>query len=80
MDELVETYGEDRKTRVIERSVDNFSPADLVPHQSSVVTLTRHGYIKRQPVEPSVPSDAAARASRASSARTARPRSKRRTA
>ncbi len=51
MDELVETYGEDRKTRVIERSVDNFSPADLVPHQSSVVTLTRHGYIKRQPVD-----------------------------
>ena len=51
MDELVETYGEDRKSRVIERSVDNFSPADLVPHQSSVVTLTRHGYIKRQPVD-----------------------------
>ena len=51
MDELVETYGEDRKTRVIEKSVDNFSAADLVPHQSSVVTLTRHGYIKRQPVD-----------------------------
>lgn len=51
MDELVETYGEDRKSRVIERSVDNFSTADLVPHQSSVVTLTRHGYIKRQPVD-----------------------------
>ncbi|MYJ02338.1 MAG: DNA topoisomerase 4 subunit A, partial [Chloroflexi bacterium] len=50
MDELVETYGEDRKSRVIERSVDNFSPADLVPHQSSVVTLTPHGYIKRQPL------------------------------
>lgn len=51
MDELVETFGEDRRTRVIERSVDNFSPADLVPHQSSVITLTRHGYIKRQPVD-----------------------------
>ncbi len=51
MDELVETYGEDRKTRIIEKSVDNFSAADLVPHQSSVVTLTRHGYIKRQPVD-----------------------------
>ncbi len=51
MDELVETYGEARKTRVIEKSVDNFSAADLVPHQSSVVTLTRHGYIKRQPVD-----------------------------
>ena len=51
MDELVETYGEVRRTRVIEKSVDNFSAADLVPHQSSVVTLTRHGYIKRQPVD-----------------------------
>lgn len=51
MDELVETFGEERKTRVIHRSVDDFSPADLVPHQSSVVTLTRHGYIKRQPVD-----------------------------
>lgn len=51
MDELVESYGEERKTRVIERSVETFSEADLVPHQSSVVTLTRHGYIKRQPVE-----------------------------
>lgn len=51
MDELVETYGEERKTRIVERSVDNFSPADLVPHQSSVVTLTQNGYIKRQPVD-----------------------------
>ncbi len=51
MDELVETYGEERKTRVIAKSVETFSEADLVPHQSSVVTLTRHGYIKRQPVD-----------------------------
>lgn len=51
MDELVETYGEERKTRVIPKSVEQFSEADLVPHQSSVVTLTRHGYIKRQPVD-----------------------------
>ncbi len=51
MDELVETYGEERKTRVISKSVEQFSEADLVPHQSSVVTLTRHGYIKRQPVD-----------------------------
>ncbi len=51
MDELVETFGEERKTRVIAKSVEAFSEADLVPHQSSVVTLTRHGYIKRQPVD-----------------------------
>ena len=51
MDELVETYGEERKTRVIAKSVETFSEADLVPHQSSVITLTRHGYIKRQPVD-----------------------------
>ena len=51
MDELVETYGQDRKTRIVERSVELFSEADLVPHQASVVTLTRNGYIKRQPVD-----------------------------
>ena len=51
LDELVETYGNDRKTQIISRSVEEFSEADLVPHQASVVTLTRHGYIKRQAVD-----------------------------
>ena len=51
LDELVETYGDDRKTQIISRSVEEFSEADLVPHQASVVTLTRHGYIKRQAVD-----------------------------
>ncbi len=51
MDELVEAYGEERRTRVVAKAVDQFSEADLVPHQSSVVTLTRNGYIKRQPVD-----------------------------
>ena len=51
LDELVETYGSERKTQIIPNSVDEFSEADLVPHQASVVTLTRHGYIKRQAVD-----------------------------
>ena len=51
LDELVETYGSERKTQIISRSVEEFSEADLVPHQASVVTLTRHGYIKRQAVD-----------------------------
>ena len=50
-DELVELYGEDRRSRIFPHSVSEFSEADLVPHQASVVTLTRHGYIKRQPVD-----------------------------
>ena len=51
LDELVETYGTERKTQIIDQSVEQFSEADLVPHQPSVVTLTRHGYIKRQAVD-----------------------------
>ncbi len=51
LDELVEIYGTDRKTEIIPRSVEEFSGADLVPHQASVVTLTRQGYIKRQAVD-----------------------------
>ena len=51
LDELVEMYNTERKTQIIDRSVEQFSEADLVPHQASVVTLTRHGYIKRQAVD-----------------------------
>lgn len=51
MEELVEVYGTDRRTKIIDNSVEEYSEADLIPHQASVVTLTREGYIKRQAVD-----------------------------
>ena len=51
IDELIETYGAERRTQIIDRSIETFSEADLIPHQASVIALTRRGYIKRQPVD-----------------------------
>ena len=51
IDEITESYGTERKTQVIARDVGTLDEIDLIAHQASVVTLTRQGYIKRQPVD-----------------------------
>ena len=51
LDEITEVYGEARKTKIVPRDVGTLEELDLVPHQASVITLTRQGYIKRQPVD-----------------------------
>ena len=51
IDEITESYGEERKTLVIARDVGTPDELDLIAHQASVITLTRQGYIKRQPVD-----------------------------
>ncbi|PIS41994.1 MAG: DNA gyrase subunit A, partial [Candidatus Kerfeldbacteria bacterium CG08_land_8_20_14_0_20_42_7] len=45
--ELVEKYGNDRKTDVIKGKVGEFSQEDLIPNEATIVMLTRDGYIKR---------------------------------
>ncbi len=45
--ELVEKFGDSRKTKVIARGVKDFSVEDLVPNEEAVVFMTRDGYIKR---------------------------------
>jgi DNA gyrase subunit A len=47
LQELEEKYGDDRKTKVIAHGVQEFSVEDLVPNETTVVTMTRDGYIKR---------------------------------
>jgi len=45
--DLDQKYGDERRTRVIANGVKDFSVEDLVPNETTVVTMTRDGYIKR---------------------------------
>jgi DNA gyrase subunit A len=49
--EIAQKYGDERKTEIVEADASDFREEDLVPHQESVVTLSRRGYIKRTPLE-----------------------------
>ena len=45
--EMVEAYGDDRRTVVSDEEVGNFIAEDLIPEEMMVVTVTHQGYIKR---------------------------------
>ena len=45
---LKEKFGDDRKTKVYKGKVGEFSEEDLIPNETTVVTITNTGYIKRQ--------------------------------
>jgi len=45
---LKEKYADERRTKVYKSKVGEFSDEDLIPNESTVVTLTDTGYIKRQ--------------------------------
>lgn len=45
--ELVEKYGDDRRTRIVKGGVQNISAEDLVPDEDSMLVLTQGGYVKR---------------------------------
>lgn len=47
--EIKETYGDDRRTEIID-AADEFLPEDLIAPEDMVVTVTHSGYIKRNPV------------------------------
>lgn len=50
-DELLrvkEKYGDERKTRVYKQKVGEFSEEDLIADETTIVTITDSGYIKRQ--------------------------------
>ena len=44
---LVETHGDDRRTKVVKGKVDEFSEEDLVTNTETFVTISREGYVKR---------------------------------
>lgn len=47
--ELKETYGDERRTEIID-AVDEILPEDLIAPEDMAVTVTHSGYIKRNPV------------------------------
>ncbi len=47
LEELVEKYGDDRRTKIIRGGVQNISVEDLVPDEESMLLLTQGGYVKR---------------------------------
>jgi DNA gyrase subunit A len=50
--EIKERFGDERRTKVVVREIEEIAEADLIPHEETIITLTRGGYIKR--INPSV--------------------------
>ena len=50
--DLAQTYGDERKTRVIKGGIGEFRQEDLIPNKEAIITITSDGYIKR--MNPSV--------------------------
>jgi DNA gyrase subunit A len=48
--ELKRTYGDGRRTRIIEEEKAKFAEEDLVVEEDVLITITQRGYIKRVPV------------------------------
>ena len=46
--ELKEKYGDERKTKISNKAVGDFTDMDLIPNEQVVVTMTVGNYIKRQ--------------------------------
>ncbi|HUT22586.1 MAG TPA: DNA gyrase subunit A [Candidatus Bipolaricaulota bacterium] len=49
--EIKEKYGDERRTQIVPGGVGEFAQEDLVPNESTIVVITRDGYIKRVPPE-----------------------------
>jgi DNA gyrase subunit A len=45
--EIIEKYGDDRRTRIMKKGATTLNAEDLVPDEESVLVLTSGGYIKR---------------------------------
>ena len=46
-EELMEKYGDERRTKIIKSGIKEFSMEDLIPDAQAVVMMTKDGYIKR---------------------------------
>lgn len=49
--EIKEKYKDARRTKIVQQTLGEFSEKDLVPNENVVVTITKGGYIKRQPID-----------------------------
>ena len=48
---IKEKYADQRRTKIFRNAVDEFSQEDLIPDESTIVVITKDGYIKRLPPE-----------------------------
>lgn len=48
LDDIKNKYADDRRTRVYKQKIGEFSEEDLVADESTIVTVTEGGYVKRQ--------------------------------
>ena len=49
--EMKEKYGDERRTKVVEGGLKEFTVTDFVPDEETIITLSNDGYIKRLPPE-----------------------------
>lgn len=49
--EITEKYGDNRRTKIYARGLEDFSEEDLIPNENVLITITKTGYIKRVPKE-----------------------------
>jgi DNA gyrase subunit A len=47
LQEVKETYGDERRTKIFKKRIGEFSEEELVPEEDVIVTITESGYIKR---------------------------------
>jgi len=45
--EMIDLYGDERRTKIIKGKIGEFNEEDLIAEESTVITLTESGYIKR---------------------------------
>jgi len=48
--EVIERYGDPRRTQILDEEIEDFDKADLIAEEDVVVTVSREGYIKRTPL------------------------------
>lgn len=48
--EIIDKFGDDRKTEILDQEVEGVDYEDLIPREDVVVTLSNTGYIKRMPL------------------------------
>ena len=51
LDELVNRYGDDRRTTILHGYDGDMSMEDLIPEEEMVITVTRGGYVKRTRID-----------------------------
>ncbi|MCG9896294.1 MAG: DNA gyrase subunit A, partial [Fimbriimonadaceae bacterium] len=49
--ELRDKFGDERRTRIVQREAGDFSEEDLIPEEEAIVSISRDGYIKRMSMD-----------------------------